>query len=388
MQLPILRCLSEISQTGARLSPVESLPVLGASLTLVWAAVFLAFGVLGVVLVLLVLRRPAEPLSPWDMPPGAEGTRGQYLQHLNRLLRAIRTINSLIVAERDGRQLLEKACRSLTTTRGYRMAWIGVVEEGTKVVRPLSQAGFEEGYLEQVTVTWDDGPTGQGPTGRAIRTGEPYVMRDIATAPEFAPWRQQALQRGYRSSAALPLRFKGQILGALNVYSEMPNAFDIEEVGLLQEVADHLAYALGSIRLESELAAARQRIQQAEAVQAAFEHAPMGMVVTDRDGVITSINHRMLELLNGRTSSEELVGRVALRDLDLFSAPGMRSQLDKVLRAAQPVQFECHASVGGGRVETLYCRGVPLVEEEKGLTQALWLVEDISSRRRMGADDE
>jgi GAF domain-containing protein len=388
MQLPILRCLSEISQTGARWSSVQSVPVLGVSLTLIWAAVILAFGVLGVVLVLLLLRRQAQPISPWDVPAGPEGTRGQYLQHLNRLLRAIRTINSLIVAERDGRQLLEKACRSLTTTRGYRLAWIGVVEEGSKLVRPLSQAGFEEGYLEQITVTWDDAPTGQGPTGRAIRTGEPYVMRDIATAPEFAPWRQQALERGYRSSAALPLRFKGQILGALNVYSEMPDAFDIEEVGLLQDVADHLAYALGSIRLEAELASARQQIRQAEAIQAAFEHAPMGIVVTDRDGVITSINQRMLELLNGRASPEDLVGRVALPDLDLFSGPGVRSQLDKVLHAARPVQFECHASVGGGRMETLYCRGVPLVEEGKGLTQALWLVEDISTRHQTGADDE
>jgi GAF domain-containing protein len=239
---------------------------------------------------------------------------------------------------------------------------IGTGAAGGVMCKELSQAGFEDGYLDQVTVTWDDAPTGQGPTGRAIRTGEPYVMRDIAMAPEFAPWRHQALQRGYRSSASLPLRFKGQILGALNVYSEIRDAFDIEEVGLLQEVADHLAYALGSIRLEAELAAARRQVQQAERIQAAFEHARMGIVVTDKDGVITSINRRMVELLNGRAAPEELVGRVALRELDLFSAPGMRSQLDEVLRKGQPVQFECHDSVSGGRVQTLCCRGVPDVE--------------------------
>lgn len=350
--------------------------------TLIWAVAILAFGVLLMVCILLLLGRQAA--LPVEVAGKLPGQKGEYLQHLNRLLRAIRTINSLILAERDMTQLLEKACRSLTTTRGYRMAWVGFVQDGTKRVRPVAQAGFEEGYLEGIQITWDDSPMGQGPTGRAIKAAEPCVMRDIETAPEFSPWRQQALERGYRSSAALPLRFRGQVLGTLNVYAEIPDAFDIEEVGLLQEVADHLAYALGSIRLEGELATARQQVEQAERIRAAFDHAPLGIMVTDKDGVITNVNPRMMEFLDGRQSPQDLVGRLKLGDLELFRPPAMRTHVERVLREGRPVEFDCLASVAGGRTYRLHCRGTPVTEADKGLTEAVWLVEDTSGRGASG----
>ena len=357
----------------ALLSQAAAAPSLGnVPPSLLWALAILAFGVLLMVSVLLLLKREAEPLSAWE---GSGRSKGVHLRHLSRLLRAIRAINSLVLAERDGMQLLEKACRSLTNTRGYRMAWIGLVEPGTKRVDPVTQAGFENGYLEQIEVTWDDGPTGVGPTGEAIKTGEPAVMRDIESAVEFEPWRRQALERGYRSSAALPLRFEGQVLGALNVYSEMPDAFDIEEVGLLQEVADHLAYALGSIRLEAELAKARRQAQEAGRIRSAFERARFGIVVTDREGTITGINRRMLELLGLCDEADQIVGKMRLPQLDGFGAPQAQAQLDRLLAGGEPVSFRSEAPVAGDGRRTLACRGLPIPGEQGEVQETLWLVE-------------
>jgi putative methionine-R-sulfoxide reductase with GAF domain len=234
----ILAAQASTSGAAALLPPFVEIG--GMSVSLIWAVAILAFGVLLMACVLLLLNREPEPPS-WDTPEGTKGTPGQHLRHLTRLLRSIRAMNGLIVAEREGGPLAEKACQLLTVSRGYRMAWIGLVHEGDKQVHPVAQAGFENGYLDRIVITWDDLPTGQGPTGQAIKSGEPAVMRDIETAPEYRPWREEALKRGYRSSAAIPLRFKGQVLGALSVYAEQPEAFGIEEVGVLQEVADHLA---------------------------------------------------------------------------------------------------------------------------------------------------
>ena len=245
----------------------------GAKITLLWVMVILSFGVLMMVCVLLLLKREPTEVAVWE--PGSSAVKSSgYLQHLSRLLRAIRAINSVIISDRQVDQMLQKACRTLTETRGYKMAWIGLIGPNSKRVVPAAQAGFEDGYLDEVEVTWDDSPTGRGPTGQAIKTGEPSVMRDIEVAPEFQPWRKQAMERGYRSSASLPLRFENRVLGALSVYSEMTNAFDIEEIGLLQEVSDHLAYAIGSIQLEEELRVDRQHLQQLVPVEVRLRARP------------------------------------------------------------------------------------------------------------------
>ena len=352
---------------------VSFTPLAAAPPTLVWTIAILAFGVLLMVCVLLLLWREADPSFMWE-----SGTRrkGQHLQHLNRLLRAIRAINSLVLAERDGMQLLEKACRSLTTTRGYRMAWIGLVRDGTKRVDPVTQAGFGNGYLDQIEVTWDDTATGKGPTGRAIKTAEPYAMRDIESAPEFEPWREQALERGYRSSAALPLRFEGTVLGALSVYSEMPEAFDIEEVGLLQEVADHLAYALGSIRLEAELAEVRRQKALGDTVCAAFDRAPFGIIVTDGDGTVTGINRHVLALLGCSEDASQIIARLKLSQLDGFGSVEARGDLNGLFADGQDVAFQIQARDRDGQLRTLSCRGMPIGAEDGPMDQTLWLVEE------------
>ena len=86
------------------------------------------------------------------------------------------------------------------------MVWIGFAEnDEEKSVRPVASAGFEKGYLETMDITWADTERGRGPTGTAIRTGKPCACTDMLTDPKFAPWRDQAVRRGYASSLVLPL---------------------------------------------------------------------------------------------------------------------------------------------------------------------------------------
>lgn len=366
------------AEVGADFTPWIAAAVGEMPPPLLWALAIVVFGVLLIVCVLLLLRHQPGDFNPWDAAESSKATTGRHLQHLHRVLRAIRAMNSVIVNERDSQQLLDKACRTLTATRGYKMAWIGLVEEGSWRVRPVSRAGFEAGYLGEIEVTWDDSPTGQGPTGRAIKSGEPSLMHDIKTAPEYRPWRQQALQRGYRCSAALPLRCRGQVMGALNVYSDIPDALDIEEVGLLQDVADHLAYALTSIRLEEELTEVRSRLRQSDRLRAISEHPGVGMITTDRDGIITSVNPAMLKLLGRWETEEEVVGRVKLLDLEVFAGSEARDSVERVLSTGTPATFESQVPLQGGRTRTLRCRGAPVLEESKELVETVWLVEDVS----------
>lgn len=81
------------------------------------------------------------------------------------------------------------------------MAWIGFAEEDeAKRVRPVAWTGHEDGYLGAISVTWADEAQGQGPVGIAIRMATPRVVQHIATDPSFAPWRVEAIRRGYEGT--------------------------------------------------------------------------------------------------------------------------------------------------------------------------------------------
>src|ERR1039457_2498303 len=102
----------------------------------------------------------------------------------------------------------------------YRMAWVGFAEsDPEKSVRPIAYAGFEDGYVQNIHVTWSEDESGYGPVGMAIRTLQPCPVQNIAANPLFAPWRQAATKRGYASVCGLPLITNGQPLGAIGIYS-------------------------------------------------------------------------------------------------------------------------------------------------------------------------
>jgi GAF domain-containing protein len=63
-----------------------------------------------------------------------------------------------------------------------------------------------------------------------------------------APWREEALKRGYRASISLPLVAGGETFAALTLYAEQPNAFDAEEVSGLTALAEDISYAVARLR--------------------------------------------------------------------------------------------------------------------------------------------
>ena len=178
----------------------------------------------------------------------------EELRRANRALRMISECNQALIRAPDEPSLLADVCEKIVEVGGYRLAWVGYAEQDPrKTVRPVAQAGFEEGYLDHLEITWADEAGGRGPTGTAIRTGQAVVARSIPEDPAFALWREEAARWGYSSSAAFPLQAGGECFGALNAYAAETDAFDEQEVGLLSELADDLAFGILATRARAEL---------------------------------------------------------------------------------------------------------------------------------------
>lgn len=181
----------------------------------------------------------------------------------NRALAALSAVNHSLVHSVDEHELLSAVCQAIVRQSNYRMAWVGYLEQdAAKSVRPIAQDGIEEGYLERAAITWADTERGRGPTGRAARSGQAQVAQNIQTDESMLAWRSEAAKRGMASSIALPLSDAGKVFGVLTIYSDYADAFGDEEVRLLEEMANDLAFGINSLRTRQERDEAQNKIKQ------------------------------------------------------------------------------------------------------------------------------
>ena len=190
---------------------------------------------------------------------------------LNRILKALSNSSREMAHAVDEIEYLNEVCKIVVEDCGHELVWVGYAEhDENKTVRPVAHAGFEEGYLETLNITWADTERGRGPTGTAIRTGKPAVCRNMLTDPMFSPWRAEALRRGYASSVVLPLLDKDEVFGAITIYSSESDMFSEDEIRLLAELADDLAHGITAICLRVAHAKSLDELQRAkEAAEAA-----------------------------------------------------------------------------------------------------------------------
>ncbi len=196
----------------------------------------------------------------------------QELSRLNRTLKALARSSQSLLHIEDEQEYLKEVCRIVTEDCGHAMVWVGYAEnDEQKSVRPVVHCGFEEGYLETLQITWADTERGRGPTGTAIRTGKVAVCRNMLTDPAFLPWRAEALKRGYAASIVLPLLQGSRAFGALTIYSRHSDPFSDDEVRLLTELANDLAYGISTLRTREAQAKAEQALKENEQNRARIE---------------------------------------------------------------------------------------------------------------------
>lgn len=225
----------------------------------------------------------------------------QQLHHLNRWFRTISECNQALVRATDEVWLLQEICRILVQFGGYCFAWIGLAErDGSQQIRPVAQATSDSNdYLESIQLSWADNELGSHPTGIAIRTGRACTTQDLLHDPRYLPWRETALQYGYGSTIALPLIQDNLPFGALNLYATQPHTFGPEEVKLLTELANDLAYGIVALRTQTALHGSEARFR------IFLEAASEAVVVSKANGEIVLFNSKAEEIF-GYSQSEVL----------------------------------------------------------------------------------
>ena len=222
------------------------------------------------------------------------------------------------------------------------MAWVGYAEhDGAKSVRPVAWTGTEEEDITKLGITWADTERGRGPTGTAIRSGRTCWIRDYTTDPQVAPWRENALQHGFRSAIALPLKDEqANTFGSLNIYSAQSNAFTAEEIRLLEELAGDLAFGIITLRSRAARRQAEELLRESETrFRTIMDHAGDSLFVYDlEERTVVDVNREAYESLG--YTRQELIGKTPL----VFHLDSYQEEMESVVKRAEAGEtvFDTH----------------------------------------------
>ena len=208
--------------------------------------------------------------------------QARKLDRMTELYAALSQVNQAIVWSPSREALLDRICEVMVGFGKFAMAWIGWNDPETHEVRVVSQSGDTHGYLRALEVRSDDTPLGWGGTGTAIREERTVVKNDFLGAVKTSPWRDAAIRSGFAASASIPFRSGGRVCGALMVYASEENYFGADEIGLLEEAAGDLTFALAHLEMDAQRRRAEQALlEREERYRTFFEYGPDGVVVLD-----------------------------------------------------------------------------------------------------------
>lgn len=231
----------------------------------------------------------------------------EELARVSRAQRMLSTCNEVLIRANLQQNLLEEICRVAVEIGGYCGAFVGFArDDASQSIELLASAGVvPEAPPRDALPSWSELTVrGRGPAGRAVRSGQAIFLRDIRLEVDSALPRKDALLAvGIRGLICLPLREGQRTFGVLYLFAAEVVEFSSDEIMLLQQLADDLAFGIANLRVQATV-----RNQAA-----LLDKAQDAIIVRAMNGRVLFWN-RSAERLYGWTS-EEALGKILLEPL-------------------------------------------------------------------------
>ncbi|MCL5985627.1 MAG: HD domain-containing protein [Actinobacteria bacterium] len=283
----------------------------------------------------------------------------------NQAYKILSSGNQTLIRATDEHELLREICKIIIGFGKYRFAWIGYAKyDRAKTVQLVAWAGNEVSYLKRSSITWADTEFGRHPAGIAVRTRNYSILTDIKTDSNYSPWRKDDLEHGYMSIIALPLIVDSNVLGSLVIYASEKDAFSQEEVKVLTELADDLAFGVVTLRKGVDLKRTREELERnLKRLQKAMECTIQAMATTLEKRDLYTAGHQVkVEKLACRigeeigVSSDQIAAlRLAagIHDIGKISIPAEILSKPCSLTEAEMSLIKSHPQVGYDILKTI-----------------------------------
>lgn len=221
-----------------------------------------------------------------------------------RLYEFIGSCNDLILRAKTPDAIYSEICKIAVAKGDFLFGWVGIPDEEKQLIESRYQWNEEQDYVRNIKISTLNDTFGQGPTGRAYRSGKYYYCNDIANDPVMATWSSRALERGFRSSIALPVKSGEKVVSLVTLYTSRPFFFTEEEIQLLLRVAENISFAVTAfVNNQKRIAAEKELLKVTRAV----EQSSASVVITNINGAIEYVNPAFTKLTG--YEMEEVAGQ-------------------------------------------------------------------------------
>ncbi len=165
----------------------------------------------------------------------AEATREKVQNHL------LLELGTKISVSLDTNQLLEQILDLVFQVVRYDAAGIYLVDKKTQWVNQQAIRGYDANREDAVRLK-----VGRGLIGWVAKTGRPVIVPDVLRDDRYVKARAET-----RSELVAPLRAGSEVIGAFNLESDEPDAYEAEDLELVMTFASQAAVAIERTRLHA-----------------------------------------------------------------------------------------------------------------------------------------
>ncbi|MFZ6654351.1 EAL domain-containing protein [Undibacterium sp. TJN19] len=174
-------------------------------------------------------------------------------ERLSRLYSALSQCSQSILRITDKADLLPKICQEAVTIGGLRMAWVGLLDDESQLLKSVAAFGAGAEHVDDLEISIDpDHVDAKGPSAQAFLNNQTYWCQQFQTDSASAAWHALGARHGWMASAVLPLHKEGKVVGTFNLYADHEYAFDAPVQDLLNEFAIDISHVLSRFELEAE----------------------------------------------------------------------------------------------------------------------------------------
>jgi diguanylate cyclase (GGDEF)-like protein len=174
-------------------------------------------------------------------------------RHAARLLQMVSELSRTAMEAADLDELLDRTVRYVQRHFDVMLASVLLYDESEGEFVKKAHAGTGPGM--PLGTRW---PLAVGVVGRSLRLGEPQFVPDITADPDYVE-----VTPGSVAEFVAPIRFRGRVLGVLNLESASVDTFSSENLVVFQTVAAQLAGAIHLAAMNRELEDANERLRNA-----------------------------------------------------------------------------------------------------------------------------
>jgi len=307
------------------------------------------------------------------------------IQRLNHLYESLSHCNQTIVRSTNQTELFVQICRNAVQFGGFKMVWIGLIDPATRMIVPAASSGEgAEEYLRNLKISVDeDSVYGQGPTGKSIREAQPFWCQDFLSCNYTTPWHDRAVVLGWRSSASLPIRRDGEIVGAIMLYSGELNAFDEETRSLLTEMNEDVNFALDNFSHEAKRKLTEKSLADSRnLLKTVIDTAPVRIFWKDK-GLRYLGSNPAFARDAGVAKAEDLIGKDDFQLAWKEQAERFRADDQQVMDTGVPkLAYDEQQHTPEGHVIWVRTSKVPLRNEANEAMGVLGMYEDVTESKQ------